>query len=112
MDGEFVAVGVPGRTPAAAHHFLTAYFRPLEAGVILDKVVVSALRCSDCAFIGYGSSVKGDIREILYSPFVLIVKAVLLLDKFGPVLCAVSTFKVQAEHLSKLPVGLVRAPSA
>ena len=110
MDGEFVAVRVPGRTPAAAHHLLTAHFRTLETCIILDKMIIPAFLCSDGSLIAHTG--KTAFRKVLYSPFVLIVEAVFPLDEFLSAHRPVSTGKFQVKDLSQLAVRLGTSPPA
>ena len=111
VDGVFVAVGVPGRTPAAAHHFLSADAGALEARIVLDEVIVARFLGGQRAFIGHFCALERYLGQVLDGKLVLIEEAVFLLHQHAS-LGGVSALQLQVKYLAQLPVGLVGTPSA
>ena len=82
---ETIAVGIPGRTPAAGHHFPPIHQRTLKAGIILGETVVTPLRSLDKPFIDDLRSVQVEIRQLADGPFILKEKTVLPPDQPGTI---------------------------
>ena len=112
MDGELVAVGVPGRTPAAAHYLHAVYPGALETGIVLDKVIVSGFAGGQGSLIGNLGPHQGYLGKVLDGPFVLIEQAVFLLHQGLSLGRSISARQIQVKDLSQLLVGLGRAPAA
>ena len=110
VDGELVTVGVPGRTPAAAHHFLPAHFRALETSIVLDKMVITALAGGEGPLV---SDIRENaLRQVPDGPFGLEIQGILLADEGLSFAGHIAALQLQVENLAQLPVWLRRAPSA
>ena len=81
MGRELVAVGVPGRAPAARHHLLPADRSLLEAGIILDEIVVARLGRLDPALIDHLGPIELDLGQILDQGLVLVIEGIFPLDQ-------------------------------
>ncbi len=65
FHGEFVAVRIPRCAPAAVYHFLVVDIDCLVAGVVHNKIVFSAYRRLQLAFVAYlGSGVVEIARKV------------------------------------------------
>ena len=110
VHGVLVAVGVPGRTPAAAHHFLPTDYRALETGIVLNKVVIACLMGGYSAFVGDFCALQRNLGQVPDGKFVLVEEAVFLLHQH-PGFGSVGALQLQVKDLSQLLVGLVGTPS-
>ena len=113
------AVGVPGRTPAAGHHFLAADFRGLEAGIVLGEIVIPLHRRLDLAFVGHDGALERQLGQVADQPLVVVLQRFLALDErlatgdVGSRQCAFDTVLViELEHLAQLLEGVGVAPAA
>ena len=119
MDLVAEAVGVPGRTPAAGHHFLAADFRGLEAGVVLGEIVIALHRRLDFAFEGHDGALERQLGQVADQPLVVVLQRFLALDErlaagdIGSRQCAFdAVLVIELEHLAQLLEGVGIAPTA
>ena len=120
MDAVAVAVGVPGRTPEAGHQLLAADFRALEAGIILGEPVIPGCRSLQFPFVGHGSALVLEQREVGYLGLILVVDGGLVLLQepavgghvFACKRAGMAVLVVELEDLPELAVRLGIAPAA
>ena len=112
VDGELVAVGVPRRAPAAAHHFLRADDRALETGIVLDKVIIPGFAGRNGSVVSNLGAHQLHFRQVPDGPFILIEQTVFRLHhrlSFGR---RISTGELQVKDFAQLPIRLGTSPAA
>ncbi len=117
---KLVAVRIPGRTPAARHHFLPADRRLLKACIILDEIVVARLRGLDPALIDHFRAVERNLGQVLDHELVFIIERIFPLHQrlalgrdIGARQCTFhAVFVVEYERFAQLLIWFRITPAA
>ena len=120
MDLVAEAVRVPGRTPAAGHHFFSTDLGALETGVILGEIVITGHRSLEFSLIFHESALERQLGQVADPALVTIVQGLLPLDELvsagrmvGSRQRAFHTVLViELEHVAQVLIRLGVAPTA
>ena len=116
---KLVTVRIPGRPPAAGHHFLPVKGGLLETRIILDERIIGCFGRFDKALIDDPGAVERHSGQIADGRFVFVKEAVFTLDqRLAPrrdIGSRQGTFHavlvIKTQHFAQLPVRLGIAPA-
>ena len=120
ISGESVTVGIPGRAPAAGHHFLATQLRSLETRIILREMVFAAFFGHQRALIDDLRPLQREVRQVPDGPLVLKTKDFFPACQRRPIRSRVgpgqgpfhSVLVAQFEDVVQRPVSIGIAPAA
>ena len=120
MDLVAEAVRVPGRTPAAGHHFFSTDLGALETGVILGEIVITGHWSLEFSLIFHESALERQLGQVADPALITIVQGLLPLDELVSAGWMVGSRQrafhtvlvIELEHIAQVLIRLGVAPTA